>query len=112
MRARSSDPVINSKSETNTFPSDRHNPFSFPSLSLQLVFLGCLACGFLLHFAPEEPSEDVNGGIYTFVPTIVLLGAALSMVICLVLGCYGVCKDSKLALILVWRIVAGYRKAP
>ena len=67
----------------------------------QFVFVGCLACGFLLHFAPEEPSEEVNGGIYTTVPTIALLCAAILTVVALVLGCTGACKDSKLILVVV-----------
>ena len=63
--------------------------------------MGCLACGFLLHFAPEEPSEDVNGGIYMTIPTIALLGAAVLTALALVVGCCGACRDSKVALVIV-----------
>jgi hypothetical protein len=43
----------------------------------------------------------VNGGLYTSIPAILLLCVAAMMIICLVLGCCGACKDSKLTLMLV-----------
>ena len=70
-------------------------------VSFQLVFIGCLTCGFLLYFAPEEPSPDLNGGHYTFIPTIALLVAGALTMVTLLLGWCGTFKDSKIVLIVV-----------
>lgn len=68
-------------------------------ISSVLVFLGCLACGYVLHFAPEEPSRYINGGNYTFIPALCLAAASALSIVALILGCCGIFKDSKVVLI-------------